>query len=342
MNIDERLLAYKPISITLNFDWDNTTLDERAQMRWDYIQEQKKKDPNYVGYDFPEHFSSTHGKSNISLESCDKRKLISTIGQVIFIRYNELRTSFGSVGPEKYRTVIFRINQRSLVNRLHRVVGCTFIPVPKDLFELKTDLVINHKNDNRLCNFVSNLEWCTSGVNTLKAVETGALKSRGLKFTITLPGEHRGKVYYFLNRDMAEEYGFRAVGLTNSLNLNMEYLFGVWSYVTREFVLSQTLGIPKEMLDVIRDPKLGRVNATATVGTIVTEGPCKGQRFAIFGSAQIKEIGFERPVISFAIRDKTISQSCTWERMTREEAVNIPIGLTEAQREHIFGKDTNK
>jgi hypothetical protein len=31
-----------------------------------------------------------------------------------------------------------------------------------------------------------------------------------------------------------------------------------------------------------------------------------------------------------------------WERMTREEAVNIPIGLTEAQKEHIFGKDTNK
>jgi hypothetical protein len=74
----------------------------------------------------------------------------------------------------------------------------------------------------------------------------------------------------------------------------------------------------------------------------VTEGPCKGQRFVIFGSAQIKEIGFERPTISFAIRDKSVSQSCTWERMTREEAVNIPIGLTEAQKEHIFGKDTNK
>ena len=52
MNIDERLLAYKPISVTLNFDWENTTYDERVQMRHDYIEEQKKKDPNYVGWDF--------------------------------------------------------------------------------------------------------------------------------------------------------------------------------------------------------------------------------------------------------------------------------------------------
>ena len=42
MNIDERLLAYKPISVTLNFDWENTTYDERVQMRHDYIEEQKK------------------------------------------------------------------------------------------------------------------------------------------------------------------------------------------------------------------------------------------------------------------------------------------------------------
>jgi hypothetical protein len=31
MKIDERLLAYKPISVTLNFDWENTTYDERVQ-----------------------------------------------------------------------------------------------------------------------------------------------------------------------------------------------------------------------------------------------------------------------------------------------------------------------
>ena len=60
MNIDKRLLAYKPISITLNFDWDKMSYDERVLARHNYIEEQKKKDPNYVGYDFLEHFSSLH------------------------------------------------------------------------------------------------------------------------------------------------------------------------------------------------------------------------------------------------------------------------------------------
>lgn len=60
MDIDERLLAYKPISVTLNFDWDKMSYDERVLARHNYIEEQKKKDPNYVGYDFLEHFSSLH------------------------------------------------------------------------------------------------------------------------------------------------------------------------------------------------------------------------------------------------------------------------------------------
>ena len=41
MNIDERLLAYKPISVTLNFDWDKMSYDERVLARHNYIEEQK-------------------------------------------------------------------------------------------------------------------------------------------------------------------------------------------------------------------------------------------------------------------------------------------------------------
>lgn len=80
-NIDERLLAYKPISVTLNFDWENTTYDERVQMRHDYIEEQKKLDPNYVGWDFPELVSSKHGgiTKNITYYR-DFSRVVNTLG----------------------------------------------------------------------------------------------------------------------------------------------------------------------------------------------------------------------------------------------------------------------
>lgn len=54
--------------------------------------------------------------------------------------------------------------------KIHRAVACTFIPNPNNLPE------VNHKDGNKLNNFVNNLEWCTSRENLLHAYKNGLKK----------------------------------------------------------------------------------------------------------------------------------------------------------------------
>lgn len=342
-NIDKRLLAYKPISITLNFDWDNTTYDERVQMRHDYIEEQKKLDPNYVGWDFPEHFSSSHSDKNEAITySIDFNKLVNTIGQFIVILYDKLYSTFGNKNAHGYLEINMYKNNKISKLRTHRIVGSTFIPIPEDVKENRKMLVINHKNDDKCCNFKSNLEWCTSKENTIKAYETGAIKALSFKLTVTRPGPLFGKEYYFFNRTSLEDHGFANNGVYNFINLGRPYLWGKWEIVSREKLADKVLGMDQDELEEFKDIKYGQINSIPWVGTIISDGPCKGEIFVIYGSSQLKSHGFNPGSLTRVINgENKYHKGCTWAKIPREEAVNIPIGLTEEQKEHIFGK-TNK
>lgn len=336
-NIDKRLLAYKPISITLGFDWENTTLDQRAQMRWDYIQEQKKLDPNYVGYDFPEHFSSTHGgrvKKIVYDVAFDL--LVNTIGQVISARKEDLLISFGGVTAHGYRVASFYHGNKLAPRRVHRLLGCTFLPVPEELKEDRYKLTINHKNDISWSNCLSNLEWTTLRENTIKAVETGKIKSGSLKFTITHPGPLLGKEYYFFSKQDLVKQKFSPAPAWKSVRTGCEYLCGIWTEISKEEVMNKPIGVPVDERGLIFDKNNGRRDANACVGTIVTDGPCKGDKFAIFSTAMLVSYGFDTSAVYAAIKGKLkVSGACTWERMTREEAKDLPIGLTPEQLDHI-------
>ena len=338
MNMDERLLAYKPISVTLNFDWENSTLDKRAKMRHDYIKEQKKTNPNYVGYDFPEHFSSLFGVSERSTEVVDFSILVNTLGQVIRPRIKVLESSFGYNNGNGYRNFSIREKGKNRGRKAHRVIACTFIPIPKELLGNKLHLVVNHKNDIKHCNLVSNLEWCTQKVNADKAIKTSAVKTKSCKMTIKLPGDFYGKVYYFFSKRDLVKHGIVDHAVFGKSGKAGLYIHSLWEEIDKDEIKNKPIGIPKEVIEFLKNPIFGKTGSKGVVGTIVTEGPCKGERFIIYGFKQIGLNGFGRPQIEHAI-NKTgrIYKSCTWERMTREEAVNIPIGLTEQQRKHIFG-----
>lgn len=338
MNIDERLLAYKPISITLNFDWENTTYDERVQMRDDYIEEQKKKDPNYVGWDFPEHFRSTHGDKTDDLRySITFDLLISTLGLLVSARYaDKLFTTFGGKSHKGYLVTAINEPEGPQLAQVHRIVACTFVPLPEELKKDPGKAIINHKNDIVTCNQKSNLEWTTLQGNTIKAVETGLIHSTSFKLTVTQPGPLIGREYYFLSKGDLVKQGFSHSPIWESVRNGTVYLCGIWSEVSKEEMTNKPRGVPEEDLLIMRDKKTGRSDASATVGTIVTEGLCKGQRFALYGGAQLKEYKFDQSSLNKAIRgDLGIVAGCTWERMSREEAVDIPIGLTPEQLDHI-------
>ena len=82
---------------------------------------------------------------------------VSTLGYVKSIKYNKILKPY--VRPDGYATVVLCKNGKKKTYRVHRLVAETFIPNPKKLSE------INHKDENKLNNKTSNLEWCTSHYN---------------------------------------------------------------------------------------------------------------------------------------------------------------------------------
>lgn len=341
MNIDKILLAYKPISVTLNFDWDNTTYDERVQMRHDYIEEQKKKDPNYVGYDIIEYFGSSHGplKGPDVEYMVDCNRLVNTIGQVLSIWKGGVYISQGAATNHGYKHLYAKINGKRKTILLHRVIAGTFIPIPDELKPIRKELVVNHKNDDGCCNLRSNLEWCTQGINHRKAIETGAISLTNFKLTVKQPCPYYGKEYFFLCKEDLLKAGFNCGLVYVNSKINGEYLCGVWEEVSFEQCKDKQIGIPEEELKEITDKKYGQLRSNAKVGTIVSEGPCKGERFAIYGASQVKENGFDDTTVKRCCLGTILShRGCTWEMVPREDALDIPVGLTEAQKEHIFGK----
>lgn len=64
----------------------------------------------------------------------------------------EIRTGYYSVGLCK--------NGKRVHKRIHRLVAEAFIPNPNNLLQ------VNHKDENRLNNRVSNLEWCNNTYNS--------------------------------------------------------------------------------------------------------------------------------------------------------------------------------
>ncbi len=64
----------------------------------------------------------------------------------------EIRTGYYSVELSK--------NGKRVHKRIHRLVAETFIPNPDNLSQ------VNHKDENKLNNCISNLEWCDNTYNS--------------------------------------------------------------------------------------------------------------------------------------------------------------------------------
>ena len=58
-----------------------------------------------------------------------------------------------------YMCVKFKINGKNITRYVHRIVATCFIPNPDNLPE------VNHKDNDRTNNSVSNLEWCSRQYN---------------------------------------------------------------------------------------------------------------------------------------------------------------------------------
>lgn len=92
------------------------------------------------------------------IKGSDGRYLISNQGRVFGVQRNKLRT----IGLDKdgYQVVSFKVNNKMKMCKVHRLVAEAFIPNPDNLPQ------VNHKNEIKSDNNVSNLEWCSASYNT--------------------------------------------------------------------------------------------------------------------------------------------------------------------------------
>lgn len=82
---------------------------------------------------------------------------VDTLGNVFSLKTNRIlkATDFGS----QYLIVTLCKNGKRKSKKVHRLVAEAFIPNPDKLPQ------VNHKDENKHNNVVSNLEWCTASYN---------------------------------------------------------------------------------------------------------------------------------------------------------------------------------
>ena len=112
----------------------------------DYFVQARHVEMNGTIIEFPRYEINAYG----TIRDKETDKIVST----------SLR---GGHTNDSYRRVAFRSGGDDFHRQLHRVVLSSFNPVAQ------ANAVVNHRNNKRSDNRLSNLEWATSGYNTLHA-----------------------------------------------------------------------------------------------------------------------------------------------------------------------------
>ena len=95
----------------------------------------------------------------------DTRYQVSSYGNIKGQKGNILKGSINNAG---YKRIGLYSNGKAVFKFVHRMVMETFSPCANS-----DDLIVNHKDGNKLNNHVDNLEWATSSENMLHAYQTG-------------------------------------------------------------------------------------------------------------------------------------------------------------------------
>lgn len=113
----------------------------------------------------------------VDIDGYDGDYQISNFGRVKSKKNNTEKILNNNIDGRGYVFVILCKNGIKKTYRVHRLVGIYFIPNPHNY------PCLNHKNENKTNNHISNLEWCTYKYNANYGTKTERLKDSLKKST---------------------------------------------------------------------------------------------------------------------------------------------------------------
>lgn len=111
-------------------------------------------------------YNENHIYRRYYIDSKPTKYIISNYGEV----YSEITKKFlkPSIASHGYYNVNLYVDGHKFTKTIHTMVAETFIPV-----RMEWEIIVNHKDGNKLNNYYKNLEWCTYSHNNKHAIENG-------------------------------------------------------------------------------------------------------------------------------------------------------------------------
>ena len=322
-------LAIPTLSEELNIDHSPSKFNYRTKLKYKHITKDEYK--NVVFWDYAEIYNLE--KENNKPEGIFKNVLVSTNGDVITI--DELNNiyiqhGFNNTGDGKYKRI--RINTHKYM--LHRVIGCTFVPIPKDK-DIRT-CVTNHLNNNHGDNHYLNFEWSTNKENNLHGIEIGARKTgevyyqqKPLLLEVISDNEFKGRKYVLKGLNDCEKCGFQMDGLLQVVDgFKKSYYGHSVKLISLEEVNEYEIGMPDDIKSLyLRDKNYFTTDIKPVIGEIL-EGPYKGFQFSFFGSTEVNNWFQMRNVFKVLQGERLSHKNCKWRHGTISESIPIHNKLT--------------
>lgn len=156
---------------------------------------------------------------------------VSSNGEVRSINYNHTgicKTLKPSISSKGYYGVILVKDSRRFYRSVHRLVAEAFLPNPNDL------PYINHRDENKLNNKVSNLEWCTAKYNIRygSCIDRRANKQRLTRGVSVISIDNDGnKVKYISAKEASRVTGINQGSISKCCNGERRIAGGFkWKY----------------------------------------------------------------------------------------------------------------
>lgn len=311
---------------------DVHTREERVTARDVYI----KQNPEEIHWDFAEFYPCTlYGPDNKRRSGVIYDVKISTRGDLIHFRNNKM---YFHIAGESNCAKYVRVRINKLKYAVHRLMTCTFIPIPSKLVDVDISLLIsNHLDLDPSNNYLSNLEWVDNGGNihhaqdnNVKLVGDAYFNTKPLLLTVVAENRFKGRQYVLRGQSAFEDAGisYRSLQCVRSGEKNHNYGH-IASNISMEESLRFHQGMPTDIKELFtKDRRYFSMDIKPVIGTILA-GKHAGFQFSLFGASEMSEYFIQANILKCFNGSRNSHGGCSWKYGTIEEAIPLHGKLLE-------------